>query len=192
VRTSPAGSLLAALAALSVALVPSAAAGHGVAAEVDQREGAVAVRVRYHGDRPLAGARFEVRSPRGAGAPFAEGRTDRHGWLAFTPDVAGKWQVRVVDAGGHGKVVDVEVADATVAARSAASPAGAAGSPLTIDLAPEGGAAAGREAAADATTATGGGGTGGYALRVVAGVTAIVVVFRLLLAVQRARRARGG
>lgn len=177
-RTSPA---VLALSALAACLAPGLAAGHGVEAQVDQRDGAVSVRLLHHGGRPLADVRYEVRAPGGAAA-WAEGRTDRHGWVAFTPDVPGRWTVRVVDAGGHGKVVQVDVADvAPAAAPSQDAPPG----PVISAATPERAAPEPTAARADPP-----GGTG--PLRALAGVGAIAAAFAVLFAVQRARRARGG
>jgi nickel transport protein len=103
-------------AALAVLLVPGLAAAHGVDTEVARRGAEIAVRARYTGGEPLAGAHFEVFAPARADEPFARGRTDRDGWLVFAPGAPGTWKVRVVDATGHGQVVDVEVAPALPAA----------------------------------------------------------------------------
>jgi nickel transport protein len=179
-----------ALAALAGAAGPRPARAHGVDAEVDQREGAVAVRVRHHGGRPLADARYEVQSPRGGDVPFAEGRTDRHGWLAFAPDVAGKWTVRIADASGHGRTLEVEVAAVAAPARE---PVAAAGSPRPGPLPPQGGASGGSQqgGAKKAPPAPVLGEESVGALRALAGAAAIAAVFVALFAVQRARRARG-
>lgn len=174
--------------AVGASLAPAGARAHGVAAEVDQREGAVSVRARYHGGRPLADARYEIESPRGGAAPFAEGRTDRHGWLAFTPDVAGKWTVRIADASGHGKTVEVVVASVVAAQEQEQV---ATGRPPHPGPLPAQGAQVAFDPRQGGEPLTDAGGGSGYLLRVLAGVTAIVVVFRLLLAVQRARRAKG-
>lgn len=114
-----------ALVALLALAVPGAAAGHGVHGEVERRGAEVAVRARYEDGRPLAGARFEVISPAAPGAGRASGRTDRDGWVTFVPDAPGVWSVRIVDAGGHGRVVTVNVAataTATAAPASTATP----------------------------------------------------------------------
>jgi nickel transport protein len=180
-----------ALAALAASASPRPARAHGVSAEVDRREGAVAIRARYHGGRPLADARYEVRSPRGGDGPFAEGRTDRHGWLAFTPDVPGTWKVRIADASGHGRVVEVEVAPAGVASVPAPGASAAPPPPRPGPLPPQ----AGRGGEIGAAQRGGREGSradeDGGVLRALAGAAAIAAVFGVLLAVQRARRARG-
>ncbi len=169
------------LAAALASAAPHPARAHGVAAEVERGGGAVAVRLRYHDGPPLAGARYVVQSPRGGDAPFAEGVTDRHGWVAFTPDVAGRWTVRIADASGHGKTVEVDVA--SVATPAAPSPVAAAAPAPTIRLDPQ---RTSEDASRPET-----GWTGSYAFRALAAVTAIVLTFRILLAVQRARRGKG-
>jgi nickel transport protein len=171
--------LLAASAVLASAS-PRHARAHGVVAQVERSDGAVAVRLRDDDGRPLAGAAYVVQSPRGGEAPFAQGETDRHGWVAFTPDAAGKWTVRIADATGHGKTVDVDVASVATAAAPAASAAAPA---PTLQLTTEPGG--------DSRASSGGGWTGSYAFRALAAVTAIVLAFRVLLGVQRARRAKG-
>jgi nickel transport protein len=169
--------LLSVAAALASAF-PRPARAHGVVAQVERGNGAVAVRLRYHDGPPLAGAAYVVQSPRGGAAPFAQGETDRHGWVAFTPDVAGKWTVRIADATGHGKTVEVEVASVPAAA---AQPPSTAPAP-TLQLAPQG---------TEESSRPGTGWTRSYGFRVLAAVTAIVLAFRVLLGVQRARRGKG-
>ncbi len=122
-------SLPLALAALVALALPGAAAAHGVEAEIERRGPEIAVRARYEGGRPLAGARFEVTSPARPERAYAEGRTDRDGRVVFTPDAPGTWKVRIADASGHGRVVSVEVAAPPPAAAAPASPAAAQGSP---------------------------------------------------------------
>ena len=163
---------LLAVVVLASSVAPRPARAHGVVAQVDRRDGSVAVRLRYHGGRPLADASYEVRSPRGGETPFAEGRTDPHGWVAFTPDVAGTWKVRIADASGHGRVVDVEV-------DSVAAPA---------DWAPLATTAAAATTATPPVTATE---ESASVPRILATAAAIAAAFGLLFAVQRARRAKG-
>jgi nickel transport protein len=98
-------------AALSAALLgaaPGAARAHEVLHEVE-RGRAVAVRVYEADGDPLAGAAWEVFSPSEPGAPHQAGRTGRNGWLAFVPDAPGAWRLRVVEAGGHGLDVPIDV-----------------------------------------------------------------------------------
>ncbi len=101
----PARALLA-LALLAAALPAS---GHEVMHEV-RRGRAVAVRAWFPGGESLAYVQAEVFSPADEKVPHWKGRTDRNGWLAFVPDVGGKWRVRIVDATGHGLDTTVDVA----------------------------------------------------------------------------------
>jgi nickel transport protein len=117
-----------ALAALVVvaaiaAAAPSAARAHEVLHEVEPGR-AVAVRAYFADGEALAYAAYEVYSPADPNLPHQKGRTDRNGWLAFVPDVAGKWRVKVVDASGHGLDLQVDAAPgaaATAAPRSTAA-----------------------------------------------------------------------
>ena len=117
-----------ALLALAALVAPAAAVAHGVSVEIDRRDGAVAVRARYEGGRPLADARFEVVSPAQPERAFAAGRTDRHGWLVFVPDAPGTWRVRIADASGHGGLAEIEAAPPAPAS-ALATPAAAAPAP---------------------------------------------------------------
>ncbi len=157
------------LAGLVALAVPAAAVAHGVRTEVERRGAEVAVRAHYESGRPLAGARFEVTSPARPERSHAEGRTDREGWLVFTPDAPGTWQVRIVDATGHGRVVKVEVAPPPPSAPSAPAPAPERTPPP----------AAPHEAGP------------GLLLRTAGGVALVALVFGGLYAAGRRRRAAG-
>ncbi len=118
-----------ALALLALAL-PAVPRAHGVSGEVERRGSAFAVRARYHGGGPLAGAAYQVLRPGRPDRVQGEGRTDANGWVEFVPDVAGTWRVRIVDASGHGRVVTVEVAEVALPPPSPApAPAAPAPSP---------------------------------------------------------------
>jgi nickel transport protein len=119
--------LLPTLAAACLALLGAAtpAIAHEVVHEVE-RGRALAVRARFHDGKSLADLQAEVFSPADEKLPYWKGRTDRNGWLAFVPDVPGRWRVRIIDSTGHGldTIVDVPspAADGGV---SETSPAGA-------------------------------------------------------------------
>jgi nickel transport protein len=121
-------------AALLSAALPAAA--HEVLHEV-QRGRAVAVRAWFADGESLAYVPAEVFSPADEKIPHWKGRTDRNGWIAFVPDVPGRWRVRIVDATGHGLDTAVEVAAPGVAAAPSSS-----SSPLAVSLRPVLGAAA--------------------------------------------------
>lgn len=125
---------VAALAAASLTFA-GAAQAHEVLHEV-QRGNAVAVRVYESDGEAVAGAEYEVYSPADPRVPTQKGRTDRAGWLAFVPDVAGDWRVKVVDDTGHG--LDLRVP----AAPAAAAGGGGAPSAAAFALRPVVGAAA--------------------------------------------------
>lgn len=93
---------------LAVLSLPLAARGHGLTEEVERRGSGYAVRARYQGGPPLSGAVYQVIRP-GSERVAREGRTDAQGWVELVPDVPGRWRVRIVDATGHGLVVNLDV-----------------------------------------------------------------------------------
>jgi nickel transport protein len=112
----------AALAALALAIAP-AARGHEVLHE-EARDKAIAVHAYFADGEALAYASYEIYSPADPTIPYAKGRTDRSGWLAFVPDAPGAWRVKVVDSTGHG--LDL-VVDAGAGAGAAKAPGAVAG-----------------------------------------------------------------
>jgi nickel transport protein len=154
---------------LAALLAPAPAVAHGVVVEIERRDGAVAARARYEGGRPLAGARYEVVSPASPERAFDEGRTDRHGWVAFVPDAPGTWRVRIVDDSGHGRVAMIEVTS-TATATSTATPTSTSTPSATPSATPTSAFAPSR------------------AVRSLLGATALALAFGALHAVQRRRR----
>jgi nickel transport protein len=150
------------LAFLALAL-PAVPRAHAVSGEVERRGSAFAVRARYEGGKPLAGAAYQVLRPGRPERVQGEGRTDAQGWVEFVPDVPGAWRVRIVDASGHGRVVTVEVADAASAPEPSVAPVAV----------PPASAAVARPFPV---------------LRTAAGALAIAIAFSTLRAVQRRRR----
>lgn len=106
---------------LLLLLAAPAARAHEVVLQVE-RGRAVAARAVETDGEPLAGAGYQVWSPADPVTPWQEGTTDRDGWLSFVPRTAGRWRVKVVEAGGHGLDTTVEVTAASVA-RPAPGPA---------------------------------------------------------------------
>jgi nickel transport protein len=102
--------VLAAVAILAglAALLPQAASAHEVLQTV-ARDKAIALRVYFPDGEALAYDAYEVYSPTDPSIPHQKGRTDRNGWLAFVPDAAGKWRVKVTDNTGHGLDTLVDV-----------------------------------------------------------------------------------
>lgn len=107
--------------------LPAPARAHEVQHEV-QRGRAVAVHAWFPDGESLAYVQAEVFSPADGKIPYWKGRTDRNGWLAFVPDVPGKWRVRIIDSTGHGLDTQVDVAapGAAQGHRAGAEPSGAA------------------------------------------------------------------
>jgi hypothetical protein len=122
-------------AVLAAVALPSTSRAHEISHQVERRGAAFAVRARYDGGEPLAGATYQVLPPGVPDRIEREGRTDAEGWVEFVPDVPGGWRIRIVDASGHGLVAKVDVAEvgpqpATAAAQGSPpvpeSPSGAA------------------------------------------------------------------
>lgn len=98
---------------LLLLLAAAPVAAHGVRTEV--AVGAMTVATFVHEDgAPMAGVPFTVQAP-GDGGTFLSGSTDLHGRVAFLPDRAGAWKVRVAGADGHGAVVTISVDSTAVA-----------------------------------------------------------------------------
>jgi nickel transport protein len=108
---------------LAPALAAWPARAHETLHEV-ARGRAVAVRAFFADGEALAYRAYEVYSPADPRITHQKGRTDRVGWLAFVPDVPGKWRVKVVDDSGHGLDVEVE-SSGPVGAAAPASGGGA-------------------------------------------------------------------
>jgi nickel transport protein len=111
-----------AVAAVAGVLAATEARGHEVLHSVE-RGRAVAVRAFFPDGQALGYAPFEVYSPADAGIPWQKGRTDRGGWLAFVPDVPGRWRVKVVDGSGHGLEVEVDAGSIPAVAGTASTAA---------------------------------------------------------------------
>jgi nickel transport protein len=147
------------LAATALLLAALPAPAHETLHEI-RRGAAVAVRAYESDGDAVAQARYEVYSPANPGTPWATGRTDGDGWLAFVPNAPGRWRVRVIEATGHGLDLEVEAAPPAPPARAAeAGPAGQASPSVAEPAAPSGTA---------------------LALRPVLGVGAIGLVFAAL------------
>lgn len=110
--------------AVALAFLPVAAGAHEVLHDVE-RGRAVAIRAYFADGEALAYTQYEVYSPADSKIPYQKGRTDRSGWVAFVPDVPGKWRVKVIDNTGHG--LDVEF-DASAAGAAPAAGGGVASS----------------------------------------------------------------
>ncbi len=174
-------------AVLVACALPSLPLAHGVSHQVERRGATFAVRARYHGGGPLAGATYQVLRPGQPDAVWREGRTDAQGWVEFVPDARGIWRVRIADASGHGAVVKVEVTEVALPA-PAGTPASAVPPTPAFAPAPQPAAStapsptpapAGDSASASLPTTL---------LRAVAGALAIGLAFAALRGLHRRRR----
>jgi nickel transport protein len=72
---------------------------------------AVVLRLTYTDARPFAFEGYEVYR-QGDKLPYQVGRTDGQGRVAFLPDRAGAWRVKVFSEDGHGQEVTLSTAAA--------------------------------------------------------------------------------
>ncbi len=166
---------------LGAILVAAPASAHEVVHEV-RRDKAIAVRATHHDGDPLAQVAYEVYAPSEPKRPRQTGRTDRAGWLAFVPDAPGKWKVKVIEAGGHGFVIEVDAeptptATATPTATPTSTSTSTSTPTPTLTLSPPlpSGERAGERGTAPPTS-----GSGGSSLRPLLGLAAIGAVFAAL------------
>jgi nickel transport protein len=98
-----------ALATLVLAVRIPAAHAHEVLHTIERGK-AIAVKAFFADGEVLAYTEYQVFSPADPRIPYQKGRTDRSGYLAFVPDVAGAWRVKVTESTGHGLDLVVDVA----------------------------------------------------------------------------------
>lgn len=96
---------------LGLLLAPSVAFAHEVLHQVERGK-AVAVKAYYADGEALAYTEFQIYSPADPTIPHQKGRTDREGYVAFVPNVPGRWRVVVTDTTGHGLDIQVDTAAA--------------------------------------------------------------------------------
>ena len=83
--------------------------GHTVNYEVQQK--GMAVRIFYTAQDPASYSEYEVYGP-GDSLPHQTGRTDKNGFVAFVPERAGLWKLKVLGEsahGFHGVTIDISV-----------------------------------------------------------------------------------
>jgi nickel transport protein len=113
----------------AVALVVALASGTAFAHEVlhtVERGRAIAIKAYFADGEPMAYTEFAVFAPGDAKIPYQKGRTDRSGYLAFVPGVAGSWHVKVTGTDGHGLDLDVAVDGTNDPTKSAQTSSGLA------------------------------------------------------------------
>jgi hypothetical protein len=185
--------LAAAAAALALALGwPAAARPHGVTHQIERRGDAWAVRVRAHGGKPLVAATYQVMRP-GSDDPLEQGKTGADGWVTFTPDEQGTWRVRIADAEGHGRVVNVNVTEvpqvagagpATLSTTSTSTTTTTTTDPTPTSTAPS---AHPERSAAEGGAESKGADDSPTPLRIAAGTAGILAVFVAMWALRRHR-----
>ncbi|MBI2878080.1 MAG: hypothetical protein HYY20_14480 [Candidatus Tectomicrobia bacterium] len=74
-------------------------------------EKGVSVRLFYAANDPASYSPYEIFGPTDR-EPHQTGRTDKHGFLSFLPDRAGRWKVKIWGEsthGFHGATIDIQV-----------------------------------------------------------------------------------
>ena len=92
-------------------LAPGLAFAHEVLYQVERGK-AVAVKAYFADGEALAYTEYQVFSPADPKIPHQKGRTDREGYVAFVPNLPGKWRVVVTDVTGHGLDITVDTVSA--------------------------------------------------------------------------------
>lgn len=86
---------------LGVGLPPGGAWGHSLNYHMEQK--GISIRAFYTDKDPASYAQFEIYGPGDReDLPHQTGRTDKNGFLAFVPDRAGTWKVKIWGESSHG------------------------------------------------------------------------------------------
>lgn len=75
-------------------------------------EKSVTVSLHFANEGDFSFQSYEIYAPSKT-VPFQVGRTDAHSRLSFLPDTSGKWKVKLFSEDGHGKIIEVDVNNAT-------------------------------------------------------------------------------
>lgn len=86
---------------LCLSLSPGESRGHSLNYHVEQK--GIAVRAFYTDKDPASYSAYEIYAPGDReDIPHQTGRTDKNGFLAFVPDKAGTWKVKLWGESSHG------------------------------------------------------------------------------------------
>lgn len=85
--------------------------GHDLQYELSRHQ-AVVITLFYADASPFSFESYEI-FPEGERLPVQVGRTDARGRIAFLPDRAGRWRLKVISEDGHGLDVVIATDDAT-------------------------------------------------------------------------------
>lgn len=104
------GSMLKPTLVLMVALfaLGITAGAHSIHIEVTRNAPVVSTHAWFSRTAPVADAVVAIYAP-GSDQPYQTGRTDKRGFFAFVPSVAGDWIFEVDDQRGHRKKVNISV-----------------------------------------------------------------------------------
>ncbi len=73
-------------------------------------EEAIVVSYRFASEGDFSFQSYEIYAPH-AKLPFQVGRTNANAELLFIPNVQGKWKIKAFSEDGHGKIIELDVAD---------------------------------------------------------------------------------
>jgi nickel transport protein len=86
---------------LGLILAETRSQGHSINYQVEQQ--GIALRAFYSAKDPASYSQYEIWGPGDReDLPHQTGRTDKNGFLAFVPDRAGTWKVKVWGESSHG------------------------------------------------------------------------------------------
>lgn len=106
--------LMAALFALG-----TTAAAHSIHLEITRSAPLISVQASFSKTSPMADAGVVIYAP-GSDQPYQTGRTDKRGFFAFVPSVAGDWSFEVDDERGHRKMVNISIDQSFISGLAAA------------------------------------------------------------------------
>ncbi len=84
------------------------ASAHSIQFEIKKHAPVVSVKAFFSQTSPLANASVNIYAP-GEDQPYQRGQTDRRGFFAFVPSVAGDWVLEIDDEHGHRHKANISI-----------------------------------------------------------------------------------
>ena len=84
------------------------ASAHSIQFEIKKHAPVVSVKAFFSQTSPLASASVNIYAP-GEDQPYQTGRTDKRGFFAFVPSVAGDWVLEIDDEQGHRHKANISI-----------------------------------------------------------------------------------
>ena len=92
----------------AILLLSSPVISHQVVYEAKGSD-AITVKIGYDDGTCMSYAEVKIYSPHDEKIEYQNGRTDKNGCFAFSPDDTGEWTVQVNDGAGHGAEIKIPV-----------------------------------------------------------------------------------